>query len=153
MSLSQMALMPQKRYMGLTQIDLIIQILLFPLRVPRFLRETPLPLADCADAAERYMGLTQIDLIKQIYYFLLRFLRFLREIPLPLAYGAENLRNPINLCEPITRICGFRDFCEKPPILSQMPQMAQKIFIIELICVSQSPIQGCDCPVVSLRLI
>ena len=33
------------------------------------------------------------------------------------------------------------------------PQMAQKIFIIELICVSQSPIHGCDCPVVSLRLI
>ena len=39
--------------LGLSQIDLIIQILLFPLRVPRFLRETPLPLADCADAAER----------------------------------------------------------------------------------------------------
>ena len=55
--------------LGLTQIDLIIQILLFPLRVPRFLRETPLPLADCADAAERYMGLTQIDLIKQILLF------------------------------------------------------------------------------------
>ena len=34
------------------------------------------------------LGLTQIDLIIQIYYFL----------------------------------CGFRDFCEKPPILSQMPQ-------------------------------
>ena len=29
MSLSQMALMPQKRYMGLTQIDLIIQIYIF----------------------------------------------------------------------------------------------------------------------------
>ena len=29
----------------------------------------PLPLADCADAAERYMGLTQIDLIKQILLF------------------------------------------------------------------------------------
>ena len=29
MSLSQMALMPQKRYMGLTQIDLIIQIYYF----------------------------------------------------------------------------------------------------------------------------
>ena len=86
------------------------------------------------------IGLSQIDLIKQIYYFLLRFLRFLRETPLPLAYGAENLRNPINLCEPITRICGFRDFCEKPPILSQMPQMAQKIFIIRLICVGQSSI-------------
>ena len=55
--------------LGLSQIDLIIQILLFPLRVPRFLRETPLPLADCADAAERYMGLTQIDLIIQIYFF------------------------------------------------------------------------------------
>ena len=55
--------------LGFTQIDLIIQILLFPLRVPRFLRETPLPLADCADAAERYMGLTQIDLIKQILLF------------------------------------------------------------------------------------
>ena len=39
--------------LGLTQIDLIIQILLFPLRVPRFLRDTLLPLADCADAAER----------------------------------------------------------------------------------------------------
>ena len=39
--------------LGLSQIDLIIQILLFSLRVPRFLRETPLPLADCADAAER----------------------------------------------------------------------------------------------------
>ena len=39
--------------LGLTQIDLIIQILLFPLRVPRFLRETPLPLADAADGAER----------------------------------------------------------------------------------------------------
>ena len=39
--------------LGLSQIDLIIQILLFPLRVPRFLRDTLLPLADCADAAER----------------------------------------------------------------------------------------------------
>ena len=39
--------------LGLTQIDLIIQILLFPLRVPRFLRETPLPLADGAGVAER----------------------------------------------------------------------------------------------------
>ena len=39
--------------LGLSQIDLIIQILLFPLRVPRFLRETPLPLADAADGAER----------------------------------------------------------------------------------------------------
>ena len=29
MSLSQMALMPQKRYMGLSQIDLIIQIYIF----------------------------------------------------------------------------------------------------------------------------
>ena len=35
----------------------------------RFLRDTPLPLADGADAAERYMGLTQIDLIKQILLF------------------------------------------------------------------------------------
>ena len=42
-----------ERYMGLTQIDLIKQILLFPLRVPRFLRETINPLADAADAAER----------------------------------------------------------------------------------------------------
>ena len=55
--------------MGLTQIDLINQIYYFLLRFLRFLRDTPLPLADCADAAERYMGLTQIDLIKQIYYF------------------------------------------------------------------------------------
>ena len=39
--------------LGLSQIDLIIQILLFPLRVPRFLRETPLPLAYGADAVER----------------------------------------------------------------------------------------------------
>ena len=39
--------------LGLTQIDLIIQIYYFLLRVPRVLRETPLPLADCADAAER----------------------------------------------------------------------------------------------------
>ena len=37
--------------LGLTQIDLIIQILLFPLRVPRFLRETPLPLADTRTTA------------------------------------------------------------------------------------------------------
>ena len=58
--------------MGLTQIDLIKQIYYFP----RFLRETPLPLADCADAAERYMGLTQIDLIIQIYYFLCGFCDF-----------------------------------------------------------------------------
>ena len=36
-----------------TQIDLIKQILLFPLRVLRFLRETINPLADCADVAER----------------------------------------------------------------------------------------------------
>ena len=62
--------------LGLTQIDLIKQILLFPLRVPRFLRDTPLPLADAADAAERYMGLTQIDLIIQIYYFLCGFCDF-----------------------------------------------------------------------------
>ena len=78
--------------MGLTQIDLINQIYYFLPQFPRFLRETPLPLADCADAAERYMGLTQIDLIKQIYYF----------------------------------FCGFRDFCEKLSILSQMAQMPQK---------------------------
>ena len=71
--------------MGLTQIDLINQIYYFLPQFPRFLRETPLPLADCADAAERYMGLTQIDLINQIYYFLLRFLRFLRETTNPLA--------------------------------------------------------------------
>ena len=63
MSLSQIALMPQKRYMGLTQIDLIIQIYYFLLRFPR---ETTNPLADGADDAERYMGLTQIDLIIQI---------------------------------------------------------------------------------------
>ena len=112
--------------MGLTQIDLINQIYYFLLRFLRFLRETTNPLADCADAAERYMGLSQIDLIKQIYYFLLRFPRFLRETPLPLAYGAENLRNPINLCEPITRICGFRGFCEKFLFLSQIAQMPQK---------------------------
>ena len=55
-----------ERYMGLTQIDLIIQIYYFHLRFPRFLRDTPLPLAD---AAERNMGLTQIDLIKQILLF------------------------------------------------------------------------------------
>ena len=35
--------------LGLSQIDLIIQILLFPLRVPRFLRDTLLPLADGAE--------------------------------------------------------------------------------------------------------
>ena len=99
-------------HMGLTQIDLIIQILLFPLRFPRE------PLSHAADAtvgAENLrnpinlcgpiihmrraycnnalithdMGLSQIDLIKQIYYFLLRFPRFLRETPLPLAYGAD----------------------------------------------------------------
>ena len=72
--------------MGLTQIDLIKQILLFLLRVPRFLRETTNPLADGADCAERYMGLTQIDLIIQIYYFLLR---FPRETINPLADGAD----------------------------------------------------------------
>ena len=59
------------------------------------------------------LGLSQIDLIIQILLFPLRVPRFLRDTPLPLAYGAENLRNPINLCEPITRICGFRGFCEK----------------------------------------
>ena len=46
MSLSQMALMPQKRYMGFTQIDLIIQIYYFLLRFPR---ETTNPLADGAE--------------------------------------------------------------------------------------------------------
>ena len=87
MSLSQMALMPQKRYMGLTQIDLIKQILLFPLRVLRFLRDTINPLADAADGAENLYNrinlcepithprlrlpcsITQIDLIKQILLF------------------------------------------------------------------------------------
>ena len=39
--------------LGLSQIDLIIQILLFPLRVLRFLRETPLLLAYGAGVAER----------------------------------------------------------------------------------------------------
>ena len=48
------------------------------------------------------LGLTQIYLIIQIYYFSQLFLRFLREPPHPLANGAENLRNPINLCETIT---------------------------------------------------
>ena len=75
--------------LGLSQIDLIIQILLFPLRVPRFLRDTLLPLADGADGAERYMGLTQIDLIIQILLFPLRVPRFLRETPLPLADCAD----------------------------------------------------------------
>ena len=55
--------------MGLTQIDLIKQILLFFLRVPRFLRETINSFPDGAGAAERYMGLTQIELIKQILLF------------------------------------------------------------------------------------
>ena len=53
MSLSQMALMPQKRYMGLTQIDLIIQIYYFLLRFLRFLRETTNPLADTRTTVER----------------------------------------------------------------------------------------------------
>ena len=35
--------------LGLTQIDLIIQILLFPLRVLRLLRDTLLPLPDGAE--------------------------------------------------------------------------------------------------------
>ena len=93
MSLSQMALMPQKRYMGLTQIDLIIQIYYF---IPRFLRDTINPLADCADAAERYMGLTQIDLIIQIYYFLLR---FPRETTNPLADGADDAERYMGLTQ------------------------------------------------------
>ena len=104
-------------HMGLTQIDLIIQILLFPLRFPRFLRETTNPLADCADAAERYMGLTQIDLIKQIYYFLLRFLRFLRDTPHHSSDSADNLYNPINLCEPIT---SRRAYCNNALITHDM---------------------------------
>ena len=115
--------------MGLTQIDLIKQILLFPLRVPRFLRETINPLADAADAAERYMGLTQIDLIKQIYYFLLR---FHRETINPLADCADCAERYMGLTQIdlIIQIyyflCGFCDFCEKLLFLSQIAQMPQK---------------------------
>ena len=89
--------------MGLTQIDLIKQIYYFLLRFPRFLREIPLPLADCADAAERYMGLTQIDLINQIYYFLLRFLRFLRETTNPLADTRTTARAVADSANPRTK--------------------------------------------------
>ena len=78
--------------MGLTQIDLIKQIYYFLLRFLRFLREIPLPLADCADAAERYMGLTQIDLIIQIYYFLCGFCDFC-EILLFLSQTAQIAHN------------------------------------------------------------
>ena len=99
MSLSQTALMPQKRYMGLTQIDLIIQIYYFLLRFPRFLRETINPLADGADAAERYMGLTQIDLIIQILLFPLRVLRFPRETTNPLADGADDAERYMGLTQ------------------------------------------------------
>ena len=78
---------PLRHRMGLTQIDLIKQIYYFLLRFPRFLRETPLPLADCADVAENLYNrinlcepithpglrlpcsITQIDLIKQILLF------------------------------------------------------------------------------------
>ena len=70
--------------MGLTQIDLIKQIYYF---IPRFLRDTINPLADCADVAENLYNrinlcepithprlrlpcsITQIDLIKQILLF------------------------------------------------------------------------------------
>ena len=62
----RIAVRPNHHRMGLTQIDLIIQIYYF---IPRFLRDTINPLADGADGAERYMGLTQIDLIIQILLF------------------------------------------------------------------------------------
>ena len=70
--------------MGLTQIDLINQIYYFLLRFLRFLRETPLPLADAAENLYNRINLcepithprlrlpcsiTQIDLIKQILLF------------------------------------------------------------------------------------
>ena len=80
----RIAVRPNHHRMGLTQIDLIIQIYYF---IPRFLRDTINPLADAADGAENlynrinlcepitHTGLrlpcsiTQIDLIKQILLF------------------------------------------------------------------------------------
>ena len=91
--LSQMPQMPQK---GIWVSLRLIWLSRFYYFLLRFLRDTPLPLADAADAAERYMGLTQIDLIIQIYYFLLR---FPRETTNPLADGADDAERYMGLTQ------------------------------------------------------
>ena len=97
--------MPQKRYMGLTQIDLIIQIYYFLCGFCDFC-EILFFLSQTAQTAQKGIWVShRLIWLFRFYYFLLRFPRFLRETPLPLADsadGAENLYNRINLCEPIT---------------------------------------------------
>ena len=59
--------------MGLTQIDLIIQIYYF---LCGFRKKPPILSQMALMPQKRYMGLTQIDLIIQIYYFLCGFCDF-----------------------------------------------------------------------------